>query len=221
MKMPGTAAPLEIQTAINNCILEAKSKWMSSMLSDYTELIIEGLKFVGSPGKLGINADAMAALLMRDTPLWGTYADMSGELSRAMNAIVIESFANPEAYGTKKLMAALKDKAHALADYRLEAIARTESSAVVNKGRELAWRKDDPRGERTYQFLHPDLGFRSHCPLCEAIVKEIGKGKSLDGCKAIIKRLSVQYNGPKWKPRDWSAHPQCLGNLVQTSLVED
>ena len=176
----------------------------------YAQLVEEGLKSVSD--YTDYDANAIAQLASRGSMLWETYADMTAGMSRKLNAIIVDAFAKPGEFDITGMKARMRELVSEVADARLETIARTETLAAVNAGREAGYLADFGT-EGKYIFLHPE-DFRE-CPECAAVVDQIGDGKTLQEVKDTIRRVSVARNGPGWKPRDFVVHPQCRGVLLR------
>lgn len=107
--------------------------------------------------------------------------------------------------------------------YRLERIARTETTAVTAKGREMAFRKTDPDKTGLYDWFGiNDARTSDQCHDIEKEVKRIGKGKGvlLLVLKEIMQGIVDKYNRgkkSKWANRDWSPHANCRRVLRRRS----
>lgn len=217
IKLPSKPIPREIVDRVNKVISDARTRWETAILSDYAELINRGIAETGlDPASLGMDMNALALLASKESPLWNTYTDMSMELSRELNRIITDAFSVPGMFDMRKIRNAMKDVATDIIKSRLETIARTETTAIVNKGRELAWTTDDD-GQRLYKFLHYD-DFR-FCPTCREIVEMVGEGKPMAVIRGIIKEVTLREMGTSWKHRDWVVHPNCRGKLVRLARV--
>ena len=103
--------------------------------------------------------------------------------------------------------------------YRLERIARTETTAVTSKGREMAFKQTDPKGEHTYDWFGPhDKRNSDECPEIKRRIKAEGKGKgvSLQRIKEIQKDVVAEKNRMRktaWVYRDWVPHANCRHGL--------
>jgi hypothetical protein len=144
--------------------------------------------------------------------LWSAYADMSSEMSREVNKIVVEAFARPEEFDLERMKARMSQAIRGASEGRLETIARTETLAAVNAGREAGYIGEYGMGGK-YVFLHG--GDARECDECTAISAEIGEGRSLGEVKELIARAARARNGPRWVTRDWVLHPNCRGVLLR------
>lgn len=90
---------------------------------------------------------------------------------------------------------------------RAEVIARTESSAVANKAREIGWgRMEEERGEKFIYRWSVRHDARTS-DICLEIEKRVGDGKTMDELKAIVKAVSTDAI-PGWTGWDsLVAHP--------------
>ncbi len=99
--------------------------------------------------------------------------------------------------------------------YRLERIARTETTAITATGREQAFQETDPAGKNRYDWFGPlDARTSDECREIERRVQAAGKGKgvTLKELKEIMKSVvntANQGRRTKWQLRDWSPHANC------------
>jgi hypothetical protein len=98
----------------------------------------------------------------------------------------------------------LKRRFPQLTDYDAERIARTETSAIANKARELDFKESQPEST-LYYWGGPDDDRTSD--ICREI-KEIqnGKGVPLEQLRTLLNEVSIKHNA---KPRDWVPHVNC------------
>jgi hypothetical protein len=125
---------------------------------------------------------------------------------------MVEAFATPGEFDVDGMKKRMRSIVHGVSDSRLETIARTETLAAVNAGREAGYLADFGTTGK-YIFLHADDA--RTCPECAEVVRQIGDGISMAGVKDVIRRVSVSRNGPGWVPRDFVVHPQCRGVLLR------
>jgi DNA adenine methylase len=103
--------------------------------------------------------------------------------------------------------------------YRLERIARTETTGVTAKGREIAMKERDVKNEYKYDWFGP-VDHRTS-DICKAIGKQVqqagaGAGVPLVELKDIMKEVVDDLN-PKWGYRDWVPHANCRRVLRRVS----
>lgn len=103
--------------------------------------------------------------------------------------------------------------------YRLERIARSETTAIVAKGREISYREKDPENKNKYDWFGViDHRTSDQCKEIEKRVDRIGKGKgvTLDQLQTIMKDVVDEFNRgkkSKWIYRDWLPHANCRRSL--------
>jgi hypothetical protein len=99
--------------------------------------------------------------------------------------------------------------------YRLERIARTETTAVTATGREQSFRETDPDKKNRYEWFGPtDSRTSKECREIQKRVQTKGQGQGvpLDQLKDIMKSVVTDANRTrrsKWTLRDWSPHANC------------
>lgn len=139
---------------------------------------------------------------------------MTSEMSTEVNKIVVEAFGRPGEFDVDKMKKRMSQAIRGVSDSRLETIARTETLAAVNTGREAGYIGEFGMGGK-YVFLHG--GDARECDECTALTEAIGEGKSLGEVKEMIRRAAQARNGPRWVTRDFVLHPQCRGVLLRVS----
>ncbi len=103
--------------------------------------------------------------------------------------------------------------------YRLERIARTETTAITSKGREMAFQQTDPEGLHRYDWFGPNDNRNSEeCPEIKRRIAKEGKGRgvSLERVKEIQKEVVDEKNQMRktdWVYRDWLPHANCRHGL--------
>jgi len=95
--------------------------------------------------------------------------------------------------------------------YRLERIARTETTGVTAKGREEALKQRDTHENYLYEWFGPEDHRTSD--ICTEIGKRVdkaggGKGVPLQDLKDIMKTVTGEIQ-PKWGYREWVPHANC------------
>lgn len=101
--------------------------------------------------------------------------------------------------------------------YRLERIARSETTAITAKGREIAMVERDEKNEFLFKWFGP-LDHRTS-DVCKEIGKRVavagkGNGVPLAELKDIMKSVTNELN-PKWGFRDWLPHANCRRVLMR------
>lgn len=106
--------------------------------------------------------------------------------------------------------------------YRLERIARSETTAVTAKGREKAYSEWDPEGGYLYDWAGPiDHVTSDQCKEIQKRVDKAGRGKGvpISTLKQIMKDVVEENNQTKktnWAYRDWLPHANCRRVLRRT-----
>lgn len=103
--------------------------------------------------------------------------------------------------------------------YRLERIARTETTGITAKGREIAMVERDEQNVFRYDWFGP-VDHRTS-DICKEIGKRVtaegqGQGVPLPELKDIMKSVTDELN-PKWGYRDWVPHANCRRVLRRVS----
>jgi hypothetical protein len=99
--------------------------------------------------------------------------------------------------------------------YRLERIARSETTAITAKGREITFQQRDPEGLHKYRWFGPrDKRNSEECPEIKRRVAKEGKnrGVSLERLKEIQEEVVDEANKMRktdWNYRDWLPHANC------------
>ncbi len=154
------------------------------------------------------------------SPFWTAFASMTQEISDQLKDVITKSFADPEVFTLGNLIKEMKNVINTQT-YRLERIARSESTAITAKGREIAFSIDEQESglEHGYNWMGPNDNRTTD------IDKEIrrrvqaegkGKGVSTDRLKDIMWDVTEQFN-PKMDRRDWLPHIGCRARLVRVS----
>lgn len=154
------------------------------------------------------------------SPFWTAFDSMTQTISDQLKEVITESFADPEVFTLGNLIKEMKQVINTQT-YRLERIARSESTAITAKGREIAFSIDEKESglEHGYNWMGPNDNRTTD------IDKEIrrrvqaegqGKGVSLTRIKDIMWDVTKSLN-PGWKRRDWLPHGNCRGRLVRVS----
>lgn len=103
--------------------------------------------------------------------------------------------------------------------YRLERIARTESTAITSKGREMQFKQTDPEGNHRYDWFGPnDKRNSEECPEIKRriAIEGNGRGVSLERALQIQKDVVQEFNRMRKTDfiyRDWLPHINCRHGL--------
>jgi hypothetical protein len=105
--------------------------------------------------------------------------------------------------------------------YRLERIARTETTGVTAKGREEALKQRDTETKYLYEWFGPmDHRTSDICKEIESRVDKAGGGKGvpLQDLKDIMKSVTGEIQ-PKWGYREWVPHANCRRVLRRKQTI--
>jgi predicted Zn-ribbon and HTH transcriptional regulator len=137
------------------------------------------------------------------------FAGVSKKVTEEIQEIIRRGVEEGE---TKEAIGAKIKNLVALEESRISTILNTERQAFINQGRELAYRKDDPKGEKLYKWTGPT---KTACSICLAILDQIGAGVPLTELKSIIGGISKSNLGEHWLSRSWTPHPNCRHYLAR------
>jgi len=161
--------------------------------------------------------DTMAIKAIQESDvLFDAYEGMSKVLSEKLNKIIEDSYAEPETFSLNNMIDKMRGEANT-ETYRLERIVRTETQSAAMKGREIGFVKYDPEERKRFDWaVRDDSRTSKVCKIIKERVEAEGnnQGVSLSHIKRIIKEESMNYNGPKWKYRDFVPHINCRSGLV-------
>lgn len=107
--------------------------------------------------------------------------------------------------------------------WRLERIARTESTGITALGREMFFKENDPKQKGLYDWPGPmDHRTSDQCKEIERRVEKAGKGKGvpIEQLKEIMSAVVDDFNRgkkSKWSQRDWIPHANCRRLLRRTN----
>ncbi len=147
--------------------------------------------------------------LIASSPVWRSFEGLKAEVAAKIEKVILDAYTGEIPFDMETIVDRLRD-AVAESDTRLERIARTEMTSVVNGGREIAYRKRDPEEEFRHRWVGPDDKRTSD--ICKEItkpVKRLGGALPLSELKALVKEVSTQFMGPRWIQRPWTPHPNC------------
>jgi hypothetical protein len=121
---------------------------------------------------------------------------------------IIDVMTQQDGWSLGQVTRKLQVKFPQLGEWEAERIARTETTAIANKARELDFQDSQPP-ETLYYWGGPDDDRTSD--VCREIKDRLkGQGLPLGALKALVNEVSVKYG---MKPRDWNPHPQCRHTL--------
>lgn len=123
-------------------------------------------------------------LLKATNPTWHQYSNVTMENSTKIGQMIMERVLTDKSLARNELVKAIQAIDPKIDDSQAEAIARTELTTVVNKGREMLWKRNDPLGtENKYAIIGP-RDYRC-CDAHENIMDRQGMGLSLPELKAL------------------------------------
>ena len=140
------------------------------------------------------------ALLHLVAPEFSTLAPDEVE---SMYDSVISTMLNPRGWNIKRITDKLKNQFVGLTDIEAERIARTETSRIANKARELEFKERHPEGRYIW------IGPQDHrtTKICETIKSEQpNEGLRLDELKILVNDVSTRFG---MVPYDWTPHINC------------
>ena len=94
-------------------------------------------------GAFGQKDEEAIETLINDSPLWSSYDDMDSAMRLKMNKIIREAYEEPDEFDMDKMTNKMREEVD-VETYRLERIARTETTVVSAAGRESGFQKRDP-----------------------------------------------------------------------------
>ena len=163
--------------------------------------------------------------IYEENPFWSSFANMSQSISDKLKENITESFKDPDKFTLGNLIKLMKQTLNTEV-YRLERIARSETTAITAKGREIAFNEADPEDKNRYTWAGPrDSRTSDQCTEIERRVNYIGQGQgvSLKQLKAIMQDVVDEFNATQksnWQYRDWLPHGNCRRRLQWVGRVE-
>jgi hypothetical protein len=117
-------------------------------------------------------------------PTWHQYKDVSVENSTKIGQMLMDRVLTDKSLARGELVKAIQNIDPTIDEKQAEAIARTELTATVNKGREIFWKRNDPLGtDNKYAIVGP-TDYRC-CDAHANIMDSQGMGLSLPELKAL------------------------------------
>jgi hypothetical protein len=132
------------------------------------------------------------------------FANLAPQEAEGVYHSIIDVMTQDGGWSLSQITRKLQAKFPQLGEWEAERIARTETTAIANKARELDFQDSQPP-ETLYYWGGPDDDRTSD--VCREIKERLkGQGLPLGALKALVNEVSVKYG---MKPRDWTPHPQC------------
>jgi len=181
-------------------------------------------KAIGMFGPQPLFSDTiMAELAGMPDLLWGRYDGVSREDSEAIGKMLLEQVSRGK-MDPRDIVARIQEIDPAIDDAQAEAIARTELTNIVNKGRELQWKEDDPDGDR---YLYRMVGPEDHrtCWAHKEMSRRQGRGLPLPQLKALAQEIFMEardrgdFRGLELR-NDLGFHPHQRWVMIRGERVE-
>ncbi len=151
--------------------------------------------------------------LIASSPVWRSFEGLKAEVAAKIEKVILDAYTGEIPFDMETIVDRLRD-AVAESDTRLERIARTEMTSVVNGGREIAFRKRDPEENFRHGWNGPNDDRTSD--ICKEIKARVPReGLPLSELKALVKEVSEKHMGPRWIQRPWTPHPSCRHMVVR------
>jgi hypothetical protein len=132
------------------------------------------------------------------------FANLAPQEAEGVYHSIIDVMTQEGGWSLSQITRKLQVKFPQLGEWEAERIARTETTAIANKARELDFQDSQPP-ETLYYWGGPDDDRTSD--VCREIKERLkGQGLPLGALKALVNEVSVKY---QMKPRDWTPHPNC------------
>jgi hypothetical protein len=132
------------------------------------------------------------------------FANLAPQEAEGVYHSIIDVMTQEGGWSLSQITRKLQLKFPQLGEWEAERIARTETTAIANKARELDFQDSQPP-ETMYYWGGPDDDRTSD--VCREIKERLkGQGLPLGALKALVNEVSVKY---QMKPRDWTPHPNC------------
>ena len=176
--------------------------------------IYEGIVDAGAnPLDMGLDVDVIEALAAKSL-VWDTFTGMGEDLSVEMGVVIEKAHLKEGGISVSKMV---KDLGKVIRGKRtdLQRIARTETNAFRNAGRELGYRHADPDGQWLYKWAG-GIDTRT-CKAHRTLIRETARNPlPLDAIRDRVTELTKMQMGPNWEPRGWVIHPNQRGILLRT-----
>jgi len=175
--------------------------------SNYANLIIRGFRDSGVDiTKADIDMDSIIALA-EESPIFDSFEGIEENIKKDIDKIIVESFAVPGEFSVRSMVGRMREVADRHA-WELERVARTESNAIVNLGREKGYEQQDDgtfKYSLTGQF-HDSAGRTcdAHNWMHDQIQKE-GGSVTMKRLKELNKMAHEKF-WPEYDPRGFNIH---------------
>lgn len=156
--------------------------------------------------------------ILANSPVWKAFDGMRADVTDQFQRVFMDAYMGKIPMTVDSLVGGLRKVADD-ATWRLERIARTEMSAVVNTGREIAYRKRDPAGEYRYLWVGPQDGRTTE--ICKTIkARQPAVGLPIEELKALVREVSREFNPPTFQSRPWLPHVNCRHEVIRHIVFE-
>jgi len=208
--------PEQQQAAIDEVVDYAVVEMASGAEQEMAKALLSGIELSGAdPNEMGINIDAVRALTGA-SPVWGSFADMSDEMSRDIGEVVQQAFLKPQGADIRKITREMAVKVGG-SRHQLRRIARTESNRITNLGREMGYQHRDPENEFVYKWVG-GMDDRT-CDAHKQLILETARNpQPMEVLKARVQELGKDQMGPGWEIQDWVIHPNQRGSILRVVL---
>lgn len=133
---------------------------------------------------------------------WTEFEKLAPQEAEEVYRSIIGIMTKEDGWSLDMVSRDLKKRFPQLTDYDAERIARTETSAIANKARELDFKDSQPE-DTLYYWGGPSDDRTSG--VCREIKKILdGRGLPLEQLRALCNEVAIKYG---LKPRDWVLHP--------------
>lgn len=145
-------------------VKKIRSKMEDTSYSNYSDALLRGFVKAGVDPSLS-EIDTMTLRgIAEKSPLSNAFQGIEDSLVGKFNKIITEAFAVPGEFSHDLMVDRMKKEAD-VETYRLDNIARTETTKAVNIGRELGYNERDPEGDFKYDLTGK---FGKNTNTCEA-----------------------------------------------------
>lgn len=184
-------------------VRDIRSNLGDTVYSNYAKLILKGYEDAGvDPTEADIDIKSLRAIA-DESPIWDSFAGLDKTLNSKLQVIITEAFAVPGEFSTKNMIDRMRKVAD-LETYRLENIARTETTSVVNLGRDRGYKQRDPEGNFEYKLTGEFKSNRT-CDAHKWINSEIQKAGGSVSMERLEELTNIAHNR-WWKTFDRRGH---------------
>lgn len=154
------------------------------------------------------------------SPFWTSFDTMTQTISNQLKLAITKSYAVPGQFTLGNLIKEMKNIVNTQV-YRLERIARSESTAITAKGREIAFSIDEEQSGLDHGYNWTGPNDHRTTDIDKEIRRRVqaegkGKGVPISRLKDIMWDVTKSLN-PGWNRRDWLPHGSCRARLVRVS----